>query len=121
MDDRWASSKGGVEDWIGHLSGMAAVDRWVDIRCAQSHHLRRRVVGGACRPCGLAVLSAKGGGAEGRGSASSSESLWRGRVSLGIRGCPVICQAFCLKPGQLGGLLSLSFNDLGRDESRFTF
>ena len=64
-------------------------------------------------------MSTRGGGAGGGGSASGSESLWRRRLSLGRRDGPVICQTFCMKLGQLGGLLSLSFNDFGRDKSCF--
>ena len=101
IDDRWANASGGVGDRKGHLSGLAAVNRWVDIRCAQCQHLGRRIIGRACGPWDMAVMSAKGGGAEGAGSASGNESLRRGRLSLGKRDCPVICQAFCLKPGQL--------------------
>ena len=65
----------------------------------------------------MAVVSARGGGAGGGGSANGSESLWRRRLSLGSRDGSVIGEAFRMQPGQLGGLLSLSLNDFGRDES----
>ena len=113
-DDRWANAGGGTIDRKGNRSGLAMVNRRVDKRRAPCHHLRREVIGGACRPRGRAIESARGGGS---GSAEGCECLRLERQSLGCRNGSVVGEAVRVQLGKVSGLLTLGLGDLGSNES----